>query len=348
MNIVKLSFQLVCICGLIYQTSLLLRQYMSGNTVVNLNVNRIYKDITPAITLCFPMGISMKKLSQINNRSMALYQEYIDHFGKAYKKVENDSRANEIFKELTSMIIQYKGDLRKFTSNYTWLEFIDKYTIDIDNILFLFNGNIYNGTNEIDTPISPRWFKDVVTKSVMSFYPLMKCFTMFSSMVKQWRNIETNIVDIRMMVNTNPNLVFLGGKSLFLAIHSANTFPSIYEMSEMKVMMTTEIAYSMTKTTLLDSRYNTDCIDYNFDYRYTNYNMRSDCIVSCIQQELSCQGKILPIRMIRTQELQQYPTMEVCFNNDVARIDLYCIDKCKKDCIFDEYRLYCKAKCKYL
>jgi hypothetical protein len=245
------------------------------------------------------------------------------------------------------MVTDYvKGKMYRFIGNYTWSQFIDKYTIDINHVQFTFEGIIYNGTSKTFYKTSdgiPWWYQQVVTESVISFMPLAKCFTMFSAINQQWKDIKTSVDKIILSIPTSYQSVFIVHSYFYFSIHSPNSFPSLNEMRLIKIKSIAEIDYSMTKTTLLNSRYNTDCLNYNLDYRYANYNMRSDCITTCEQRESSCQGKILSNRMIRTQALKYYPSLEVCSDTDLQRYDLYCIDRCKKDCTFRYYNYHVKS-----
>jgi hypothetical protein len=339
---VKLLLHLLCICGLIYQTMLLLSQYLSGNTIVSLDIYRVYTDVAPAITLCFPSGISLNKLSTIDNNSMQLYKEYLDRISR------RDPDLESIYLKLISMTSVFNpGKISKFINNLTWSQFIDRYTIDTDLVDFHFVGYVYNDSVETfhqDEERPTRWFNNTVTHSAVPYSPLAKCLTMFSSVNKQWRNVLTNIVKIIMKINLNLEPIYLDASFLLVSIHSPNSFPTLKELSVVKMRTNIVIDYSMTKTTLLDSRYNTDCINYNLDYKYENFNMRSDCIVSCVHEKSSCHGKLLIHFMIRRERLTQsnyYPTMEVC--NNWLTHELYCNDKSKKDCTFRYYNYNIKS-----
>ena len=82
-NIPKNIFAFVCLCGLVYQTVILYSEYMSGNTVVNIKVDRILNETIPAITVCFDAFASLERVSQLSPHLANLSYGYInerDHF----------------------------------------------------------------------------------------------------------------------------------------------------------------------------------------------------------------------------------------------------------------------------
>ena len=62
----KIIFGMICLTGMIYQTSNLVSVYMKGKTIVNLEIGFIFNDTLPAITLCYPFALSIKKSAEIN------------------------------------------------------------------------------------------------------------------------------------------------------------------------------------------------------------------------------------------------------------------------------------------
>src|ERR1700744_6493654 len=77
-SIMKITFTLICLGGLIYQTFQLFSEYMSGKTVVRIEVGRVFNDTLPAITICYPFFLSFKKLSKMDLEYNKEYENYLD------------------------------------------------------------------------------------------------------------------------------------------------------------------------------------------------------------------------------------------------------------------------------
>src|SRR5689334_13686772 len=91
-SILKYIIVIISLTGLLYQSSLLLHDYLSGKTVVAVRVEMIQFDYLPAITICTDKLLSMKKAKQIDHN---LWQEYNDLADKYQKLGETDKNDNK-------------------------------------------------------------------------------------------------------------------------------------------------------------------------------------------------------------------------------------------------------------
>ena len=71
---------IVSLCGFIYQVNIIYDQYMSGKTVISMEIGRLPEESPPAVTICYNDLFSMESaakfhpgFSQINKR----YQELL-------------------------------------------------------------------------------------------------------------------------------------------------------------------------------------------------------------------------------------------------------------------------------
>ena len=72
-------------------------------------------------------------------------------------------------------------------------------------------------------------------------------------------------------------------RRILIEIHSPNTFPNMKDDTMfISVQGQTEIKYTQITTELLESPYETNCFKYDLNYKFANFNMRSDCMTSCI------------------------------------------------------------------
>ena len=125
----KNIFAFVCLCGLVYQTVILYSEYMSGNTVVNIQVDRILNETIPAITVCFDAFASMERVSQLSPHLTNLSQHYIN---ERYRFLNNQSI-------VWAKALHYRKllevELSKLYDNMTVLEFYDEFTIQFEKLI---------------------------------------------------------------------------------------------------------------------------------------------------------------------------------------------------------------------
>ena len=62
----KLITMIISLCGLIYQVQIIYVQYMSGKTVINLEIGRLSSTSPPAITICFQALFSMERAEKFD------------------------------------------------------------------------------------------------------------------------------------------------------------------------------------------------------------------------------------------------------------------------------------------
>ena len=178
----------------------------------------------------------------------------------------------------------------------------------------------------------------------------MKCFTLFSYLDKLSRVFQIQITRIRISIvvtnNMYPKHLF---NHYFFAIHSPNNMP---DESDFKVLFPAsfyKIEYNQLKTILLGNSYDTDCYDYDMDYKFANFNMRSDCITTCIEKfiERKCNlsGLMLYGGILRSETLEMQNLSLLPFNSNERECQFEthqfarrkCDRICKKDCSFIFY-----------
>ena len=98
------------------------------------------------------------------------------------------------------------------------------------------------------------------------------------------RNFKINLEHISISLKVSYKWFPLHLMSKFYAIHSPNTFPSGNDMSGFDYRtMTGYCEFNQISIQFLSNSYDTNCYEYDLDYKFANFNMRSDCIQSCIQ-----------------------------------------------------------------
>ena len=92
-----------------------------------------------------------------------------------------------------------------------------------------------------------------------------------------------------------------------LAIHSPNSLPNFNVDKFIKIEHGTSYlkGYSEIQTKLLGSGFDTNCFDYDLDHKFANYNIRSDCITSCLRLlYINLSEKAIQNRILRKQFYQ--------------------------------------------
>ena len=142
---------LICSAGLIYQLQQLFSQYLSGKTVVNVEVKKEINDNFPAFTVCFPLLFSLEGFANYFNDNKQQYEIY-ERMIQEIEQVRNDEiRENlyEKYKSNLTSIYQEIDDFHKLSK----LRIHNIYDVIIDNLSIPYINNIRHA---IKTSISVK------------------------------------------------------------------------------------------------------------------------------------------------------------------------------------------------
>ena len=350
-SFLKIITTLFCTGGLTFHIFQLFNEYMRGKTVVSINVNRIFNDSLPAITICYPFSISFEKLSKFDLKYSTEYENYLD----ILKFERDNSTLRRIYNNVTK----------------TAINAINSGTLKLSDIMQNaiikysdFNDNL-SVTVILDDPMHDEYLDErqkesikLIGKPIESTNLMIKdngdlnsgrCFTYFTRLQKQWRNFKYPFSLIFIRLNYNMKLI---PRSIYnhalIAIHSPNRLPDFYddEFETLTLGKRYLITYSQIRTELLGSDYDTNCYEYDLDYKHANFNMRSDCFAWCYQNEVNrvCNTEtfVPSTCLFRDVALVQAynKTIETCLTNDkqkIFKIKLFCFDSCRKDCVITSY-----------
>ena len=134
-------------------------------------------------------------------------------------------------------------------------------------------------------------------------------------------------------------------RKFYMAIHSPNSLPDSKigkNFMEFDYKGDYLVTYSKINIDRLDSSYDTKCIDYDIDYIYANFNMKSDCIASCYQTMMrdmcDLQGYLVksPFMLRKDRiENEEYHILKDCPNEeDDFKVITQCTNQCRDDCKF--------------
>src|ERR1700754_1790769 len=104
-KVFKTFLMILPLCGLIYQVQIIYDQYMSGKTIISLEVGRVPAETPPAITLCMPL-ISMERAG--------LFKPGFREINEKYQELlKNQSNANQIQALYNQFSQNYTGQILK-------------------------------------------------------------------------------------------------------------------------------------------------------------------------------------------------------------------------------------------
>ena len=92
-RIISYSIIVLCVSGLVFQTTELFFQYLKRQTVVNIRVEKNKYTSIPAITICYPGIVSMEKTTEKYPQLKPLFDEYKN----SMKNVSENDYKNETF-----------------------------------------------------------------------------------------------------------------------------------------------------------------------------------------------------------------------------------------------------------
>ena len=211
---------LLSLVGFIYQSILLLLQYNGGKTVVAIKVDKIGFGQMPAITICYPMSISFKTLSE-------LYPEFksdYDIYNNIINSINDTDYDNKTLNLLLEAIFVKGIELSFIAMNTTSvseifnnsLEFINENNISKENI----SDESLNKKIKYKIEAKVKGWR-INEKNIQKLYsiedndpiesivakygrfPPRKCFTFFNQFKHLWRNFLINMKSFYFTINYN-------------------------------------------------------------------------------------------------------------------------------------------------
>ena len=210
-----------------------------------------------------------------------------------------------------------------------------------------------NGTKKYKVLVKRRWFIDSTIESYWHNYyfynPLMKCFTFLSHLKKEFRSIDIDLIRISTKVLPKPHWHSVNPLTyIAVVMHSPNTLPEMNKVNVVKIEMhrLNDIRFSQTEVEMLGKGYDTNCHNYDLDYKYGNFNMRSDCMTHCyynyIMKKCDYGDKIPGSTFLLREDTLEYMNGTIGADkngyeaNDHPAYE-YCSSFCRPDCNFSYY-----------
>ena len=271
---------LICALGFVIQMYMLIWQYVQFNTVVNVDYESSrYKSI-PAVTLCLPKILSMKRVVEYFQRDNSS-SEQSANVTKAYEfyqtalvnysSIENNNKTrNEFINAI------YNDNFHSLIPNLTIMQLYElSIPISNESSFYVYGDKLHeNGS----TSYIEHQAHSPIESLMLGFYDgqLAKCFTYFSHLDEFYRNINVDIyfMDVKLVHDEMdfPLSLYHDDDTfgdIWCAIHSGNTIPQDNDEFD-QLDQNTYYQYHLNrqKIQLLKSPYKTDCHDYDLSGEY--------------------------------------------------------------------------------
>ena len=354
----KIILLLISSSGLIFQVQIIYHQFMSGKTIVSIEIGRRHKQTLLAITLCLPELFSMERsakydpaFTKINETYNRIYQNSsrnaIKFYGEIFKNytdeklINNGLDMNELFDKMS---VKFKALNGKPILRFSLYGNTDNKSIPGDFISYI--RKIENEYRYVGDP-----FESIVIRSDEEKRSFSKCFTFFSSAQEKWRNFHTQMRALPLRFNWETiarSFPLFNYRYYYFSIHSPNHLPVLdtnQEFLQVNIEDVTKIKYSELRIERLGKGYDTDCHSFESDTNFSYYRMGSDCLNDCYQDKLrkickdesSCfmSNHLLKQGYFQTKsdKIKSYRDRE--YNDMSLKIELDCVQMCKVECNFN-------------
>ena len=360
-TIFKIIITIFSLCGFIYQVQIIYDQYMSGKTIISIEIGNNQEQTPPAVTICFPQLFSMENAAKFHPDFKVINDKYLEvlktdfrkvrelHFNSfreyTYKKLKN--KGLDMIELFDKMSVKYKALDGNLTILFKFSERTDDKPLQGNfNIEF---GKTYRYYTYIGDPLETIVIRQM--DKGFQTQECVKCLTFFSHAQEEWRNFQAQIQSINIKY-MNPEKSFPFNVYYQISVHSPNHLPS-YDLNVdfelIDFTQTTNIKYSENKIQRLGKGYDTDCHSYGSDTNFSYYRMRSDCISDCYQDEMRkiCNvnsGLFMSYTLLRKEYIHDendrlITCYDPAYNPMSLTIKQDCEKMCKPECVIKYYTL---------
>ena len=375
----QLIIKIICSLFLIYQTVLILEQYMNFNSVINIKFTPNVINSLPAITICYNRIYSFGKLVERYPEYKQEYENYFNYTNELYMESytgnENSSteviEKNQFYLQLYNNILNNHGlNSQTILNQYVSLhDFFDNLTLTYEDSSLIFSGNdnksitikLHGDAKNIpgqpnkDNYISDSFAFNLRPIESIKFLTGFKCFTFFDEKQIPFSLNIVNLKHIHIQVRFPISWFPFDSKiGISYALHSPNVIPTDNSFKKLKQNHAYIAYYSKLEDIRLESY--DDCEDRGDidNYNITRDNCLDQCMLSfmgfecfkiyiLLNKRISLRRDQLPDRInLNPENLRNCPEFFSTVENSK-----FCYLKCKEDCYqahyfvdVEEYRTY--------
>ena len=253
-NLPRKTLIIICPGLLIFQLSLLLRNYIAGNTLVNIRLTN-EKSNLPGITICYDRLFNFEKLIEFSPEHQKNFWKYVN---------ENDENSSKIYDHLTKNIIKH-DEVFGYRDILVNLSIPYEYQVDNDTyhaIDVTVSGKLSSYENfHIKERESNRsiYLGHPIESMLYWKNSQRKCFTYFSWLNKQFRELTLQAFESKILLEIYFNRkwfpIDIATTKLYLALHSPNLMPEMKIFKEFNIGSSVKLFYSKVETHSLSGKF---------------------------------------------------------------------------------------------
>ena len=286
--IAKLFFSLC----LVYQTYILLEQYLKFNSIINIKFTTNVIDKLPAITFCYNRVISFQKMAQRYPENEEIYENYTKFVKKSSRYIFKNNRSyDELITKWNKFYFdQYQDMLERHQLSYLQHMLTkENYLTIFDNLSLNFSRfekrcihcSIHGDSGDLDSYIDGYYRKIIKSFPIESLdiKRNSKCFTFFYKPELTYLNDLDNIFEVLLTLEyfhtwfpVNPF------NTMSFAIHSPNVKPEPNTFQKMDINSDNLAMFSKVEEKRLFNYDN--CREYN--QSVTDFETRFKCLQNCL------------------------------------------------------------------
>lgn len=199
---VKCLVVTACVCGLLFQLYMLFRQYYSGRTVVNVQIEITKFNKIPAFTVCYPHLISMDSAAQKHKQLLPLFDRYKSLEFNSSESKDIADEIKEVYNNFTAEVVNLDLTIAELfdisipfgfpiLSNFSFLEYLIPITITVKGIRY------FRKTNTMtDIVIEDKKPLESIVIGKDSF----KCFTFFHHLNESFKEYQIDEKEVSIEV----------------------------------------------------------------------------------------------------------------------------------------------------
>ena len=368
----KLIIASIYTCFFLYQTWLIVRQYLKYNSVINIKFTRNVINSLPAITICYDKLYSFDKLVDRYPGYEHVYGNYTMFFAKSVKRVKRsddrkknftiyvEEESDYYFQKYLDIIRKLKlGRLENFNQDISLRDILDQLSMSYRNRALDENRTMHESVELIahGEMINPEHFSTSLNKEgerllIFNSTPIesmhllnkIKCFTFFNSIHCPFTRENVNFNKIKITVNFPYNwFPYVSETTISIAIHSPLVVPNQDAFDDIKQATRNNIYYSKIEAIQLKDYDN--CQLYDRSDGNGTFKLRRQCLSSCMQKLIKpeCQNELVLMRkrILQREELPTSVGNGQCNKSSINYQDIRakCRISCKEDCYQAYYLL---------
>ena len=358
-KLLTMKLILVPICVILcHQSWFIFNQYSQQNYVTNIKFIKNHIGTLPAVTICYDRYLSLQNFfNRFPNKNFEVY------YNKLMDDVENlrwdqidGNKQNQIINMVQNhfniqhqimnngcypFLVHFLSDYQDFFENLTMHSTITENNMTRYLFRPLLTGHFVN-LDQDDDSLTYIVNKTLTLEPIESMFYLMtpprKCFTMFSALDPNFRNVKGNLKHLSIPIHF-PRQWFPYRKAyeITVSVHSPNiiplwnTFKSLYQLGDYNLV------YSK-----VENQENTNsafCANYDLN-KDGNFNMKSDCHYQCLikQYGLKCQLILMLQLSLKPFRKTLFPdkVLDLSDSNNTCQFDhldyFFKEEECQKKC----------------